>query len=176
IGLGEGIIEGAALVLVDVAHRTSRRGTTRVKSFVDTQGPRGFDSLEEVADAVAAYQTNRARPDDISGLAKNLRIGEDGRYYWHWDPDYRAGRDGQDPKQKYERLVHCTRSLRCPALIIRGGSSDVLPEFAAAEFCELSSCAEYVNVAGAHHMIAGDRNDAFTKALQDFLLQRFPPL
>ena len=37
---------------------------------------------------MAAYNPHRPRPKDISGLEKNLRLGEDGRYRWHWDPAF----------------------------------------------------------------------------------------
>jgi hypothetical protein len=35
--------------------------------------------------------------------------------------------------------------------------------------------AEYVDLADAHHMVAGDRNDVFTDTVKEFLLRRFPP-
>ena len=59
----------------------------RIVSFM-TDRPDGFASLEEAADAVAAYREHRARPSDLQGLAKNLRRGDDGRYRWHWDPKF----------------------------------------------------------------------------------------
>ena len=55
----------------------------------------GFASLEEAADAVSAYREHRSRPKDVSGLKKNLRLKEDGRWYWHWDPKYIDRRAGQ---------------------------------------------------------------------------------
>ena len=41
-----------------------------------------------------------------------------------------------------------------------------------AEFLALVPHAGYVDVAGAGHMIAGDRNDIFTEAVTDFLDRR----
>jgi pimeloyl-ACP methyl ester carboxylesterase len=38
-----------------------------------------------------------------------------------------------------------------------------------AEFLELVPHAEFVDVAGAGHMVAGDDNDAFSAAIIDFL-------
>jgi hypothetical protein len=35
--------------------------------------------------------------------------------------------------------------------------------------------AEFVDVAGTGHMVAGDDNDAFTTAVAKFLLKHFPP-
>ena len=77
----------AAVVLVDVTPRLEPRGVVRIISFM-TDRPEGFASLEEAADAVAAYREHRARPSDLAGLAKNLRRGDDGRWRWHWDPKF----------------------------------------------------------------------------------------
>ncbi|MEE8247430.1 MAG: alpha/beta fold hydrolase, partial [Alphaproteobacteria bacterium] len=88
--LAQGESEGgvaAALVLVDVTPRLEQRGVGRIVDFM-TAKPEGYASLEEAADAIAAYRRHRSRPDDLSGLAKNLRRGEDGRYRWHWDPRF----------------------------------------------------------------------------------------
>ena len=76
----------AGVVLVDVTPRVEQKGVDRIRAFM-TARPDGFESLEEVADTIAAYIPHRPRPKDVSGLAKNLRQGEDGRYRWHWDPN-----------------------------------------------------------------------------------------
>jgi pimeloyl-ACP methyl ester carboxylesterase len=54
-------------------------------------------------------------------------------------------------------------------LLVRGGSSELVREEHAREFLELAPHAKFVDVAGARHMVAGDRNDAFTSAILDFL-------
>ena len=56
-----------------------------------------------------------------------------------------------------------------PTLLVRGGCSDLLSEEGAHELLELVPHARYVDVAGAGHMVAGDRNDAFNEAVVDFL-------
>src|SRR5205085_10912095 len=82
-----------ALVLVDVAHQVELEGRNRIGTFM-TGAPDGFASLEEAADAIAAYNPHRPRPTDLSGLAKNLRQREDGRWVWHWDPRFVRGKFG----------------------------------------------------------------------------------
>jgi non-heme chloroperoxidase len=59
-------------------------------------------------------------------------------------------------------------------LLVRGGLSDILSEEGAAEFLELCPESEYVNVAGAAHMVAGDRNDIFAQAVIEFLGRTVP--
>ena len=42
-------------------------------------------------------------------------------------------------------------------------------------FLTLVPHAHYVDVSGAGHMVAGDRNDAFTESVADFILEHFAP-
>ena len=65
-------------------------------------------------------------------------------------------------------LSACARNLALPTLLVRGGSSDVVSEAGYASFA-LCPHAEYVNVAAAGHMVAGDRNDVFGNAAAQFL-------
>ena len=55
------------------------------KGFMLERAEEGFATLDEVADSIAAYQPHRERPTNLDGLRKNLRLGEDGRWRWHWD-------------------------------------------------------------------------------------------
>lgn len=162
----------AGLVLVDVATRIEERGTSEIGNFM-TSAPDGFASLEEAADAVSAYLPHRPRPKDVSGLKRNLRLREDGRYHWHWDPAFikrRSDRGRPDPAL----FEDAARALRAPTLLVRGGLSKVLSPEGVREFLALVPHAEFVDVAGADHMVAGDANDAFNDAVFAFLAGHAP--
>lgn len=163
----------AALVLVDVAHRMEPDGVQRVVSFMRAHLDTGFASVEEAAAAISAYLPHRDRPTDVSGLAKNLRRTEDGRFIWHWDPEFVAPRDRDRERggtsELAARLRAAAQAISVPTLLIRGRRSDVLSEDSAREFVELVPHAEYVDIRDAAHMVAGDRNDHFTGAVVDFL-------
>ena len=171
VAIGEDHVDATALVLVDIAPRIEEEGAQKIQAFMG-QKPDGFDSLEEVADAIASYQPHRERPRNLDGLAKNVRLGEDGKYHWHWDPKFRTGR--RDLKARQTRLEACARNLSLPTLLVRGGLSDVLSEEGAHGFLEMCPRSEYVNVTGAGHMVAGDRNDIFSNAVIDFLSRTVP--
>lgn len=171
VAVGEDHVDATALVLVDIAPRVELEGVDNIRAFME-QKPEGFASLEEVADAIASYQPHRPRPRTLDGLAKNVRLGEDGRYHWHWDPRFRTGR--RDLQHRQGRLEDCARALRLPTLLVRGGLSDILSEEGAQSFLELCPHAEYVNVTGAAHMVAGDRNDVFATSVIDFLTRTVP--
>lgn len=157
-----------ALVMVDVVARMEPTGTARILEFM-SGAPDGFGSLEEAADAIAAYNPHRARPSSLEGLKKNLRQRENGRWYWHWDPamlgDMRGGERRRDP----DFLERAARSIAIPTLLVRGGSSDVVSEEGLAHMRALVPHAEVAEVAKTGHMIAGDDNDVFTERLTDFL-------
>jgi pimeloyl-ACP methyl ester carboxylesterase len=157
-----------ALILVDVAPQIETAGAERIGAFMRAR-PDGFASVDEAADAVAAYLPHRPRPKDTSGLRRNLRLGADGRYRWHWDPKFTGGDKHVDPASYRERLEAAARNLRVPTLLVRGGISDVVSLEGARQFLSLAPQAEFIDVAGADHMVAGDRNDAFNESIIAFL-------
>lgn len=161
------------IVLVDIIPRMEAAGADRVTSFMTANRADGFASLEEVADAVGAYNPHRPRPDDLSGLRKNVRE-IDGRWYWHWDPAFISDgvARGRKDMLQVDRLEACVQSIidhGTPLMLVRGRSSDLVSEEGARAFCEKFPAVEFVDVSGAGHMVAGDRNDVFTSAVVDFL-------
>jgi pimeloyl-ACP methyl ester carboxylesterase len=171
VAVGEDHVDASALVLVDIAPHLEPEGVRRIQVFM-SQKPEGFDSLEEVAEAIANYQPQRVRPKNLDGLVKNVRLGADGKYRWHWDPRHINWR--RDLDRREQRLKACARRLSLPTLLVRGGLSDVLSEAGARDFLTLCPNSEYVNVTDAGHMIAGDRNDIFAAAVIAFLARTVP--
>ncbi|MBT5110999.1 MAG: alpha/beta hydrolase [Rhodospirillaceae bacterium] len=172
VAVGEETIAAAALVLVDMAPQTEPEGRKKIQEFM-AQKPDGFDSLEEVAEAISNYQPHRKRPRNLDGLAKNVRLGAGGKYRWHWDPARRAQLNNDGSRR--ERLTKCADQLTLPTLLVRGGLSDVLSEEGAQSFLKQCPHAEYVNVENAAHMVAGDRNDIFADSVIGFLKRVAPP-
>jgi pimeloyl-ACP methyl ester carboxylesterase len=164
----------SSVVLVDVTPRLDPDGVRKIVGFMLAH-PDGFASLDEAAAAVAAYLPHRPRREDSSGLARNLRQGEDGRWRWHWDPRFlqpgpRSGDEGFE-----QRMIRAAGNLDVPTLLVRGAMSELVSEEAAREFLAAVPHAEYVDVHGAAHMVAGDRNDAFADAVVEFLLRNLSP-
>jgi peroxiredoxin len=168
-----------ALVLVDVAHRLEVTGRQRIGAFMIEHLEEGFATLDDAADAIAAYNPHRPRPTDLAGLAKNLRQRDDGRWYWHWDPRFVLGKFGSADETRvgdigHERLENAVDGLRIPTLLVRGRSSDLLSEEGAQDFLARVPHAEFADVAGAGHMVAGDRNEIFNRAILDFVERHRP--
>ncbi len=161
----------AALILVDVTPSLNEDGVARVHRFMTDRLADGFASLEDAAEAVAAYLPNRRPSGSSKGLAKNLRRSADGRFRWHWDPAFIDGPNSVAMRRDAARtaMIAAAQALTIPTLLVRGGRSDMVTSAEIDEFRALVPAAEFVDIAGAGHMVAGDRNDVFGDAILDFL-------
>lgn len=163
-----------AVVLVDITPQVQVGGISRILEFMGSR-PDGFGNLEEVADHIAEYLPGRPRPKKLDGLAKNLRKGDDGRFRWHWDPRM-MGDLAPDPvsvQESVQEHLALAGQLTVPTLLVRGRMSDVVSEEDARAFLGVVPHAEYVDVADASHMVAGDENDVFVDAVAAFLVRHF---
>ncbi|MDT7729938.1 MAG: hypothetical protein QOK45_191 [Mycobacterium sp.] len=154
------------LVLVDVVPRYDKDGSARIRDFM-ASGVNGFETLEEAADAVAAYLPYRTKPRSPEGLKKNLRL-RDGRWYWHWDPAFLTAPD-DDRFVRMQKLEQAVADLTIPILLIRGKLSDVVSPEGVKDFLAKVPNAEFVELSDAGHTAAGDDNDAFSDAVVQFV-------
>ena len=172
--IAEGESENAvssAIILVDIAPKTEQKGIERIFAFMSSN-KHGFASIEEASESVSAYLPNRTKPKDHSRLEKNLRLREDGRFYWHWDMKMLELWKSITPDQQIKneaRMYQAAKNLKVPTMIVRGGMSDVVSEKVMAEFLDEVPHVRSVNVSDAGHMVAGDSNHAFTNAVLEFL-------
>ena len=162
-----------AVVLVDIVPSMNPAGAARIHDFMVERMVDGFSSLDEVADMIAEYDPHRARPTDLNGLRANLRRRGD-RWYWHWDPQFIDGSAANPPIEVTDpdRMHTAVASILAddvPMLLVRGQVSDLVSEDRAEDFLARFPQVEFVDVQGAGHMVAGDRNDLFAEAVVDFL-------
>ncbi len=178
--LAQGMAEAhlfSSLVLVDVTPRMDPAGVRRIIEFM-TAHPDGFASLDEAAEKIAAYNPHRERSASTDGLRRIMRE-KDGRWHWQWDPAFVshesqvASQDHDAREARMEEMAHrmleAAAALTIPVLLVRGAQSDVVSEENVKEFLAAVPHADYVDVSGTGHMVAGDDNDAFTGALLGFL-------
>jgi pimeloyl-ACP methyl ester carboxylesterase len=160
-----------SLVLVDITPRMDPDGVAKVQGFMGERMKEGFSTLEEAAAAIASYLPHRKRPTSLDGLRKNLRQSEDGRYRWHWDPAFMTSERNINfhAHELMEELTARLPELHLPVLLVRGMQSELVHEANAREFVQLAPSATYVDVGGAGHMVAGDKNDIFCGAILEFL-------
>jgi hypothetical protein len=106
-------------VLVDIVVTPEPQGVARIRDFM-TATPEGFASREEVADAIAAYNPHRPRSANLDGLRKNVRLHDDGRWYWHWEPAFMTL--GDEPRRGIyrARLRAAAAAITVSTLVVRG--------------------------------------------------------
>ena len=160
----------SGLIMVDIGMRPNDEGSDRIVEFMRS-GAKGFASVEEAADAVSGYLPHRERPKDISGLKKNLRLKEDGRYYWHWDPLFLTDRTGMGEvrEERFKQLENSANRITVPTLLVQGALSDILTNKEKEEFLNAVPYSKFAEIKQATHMVVGDKNDIFAEAIVDFL-------
>lgn len=185
-----------SMVLVDITPRIDNDGVARIIEFM-SRYQSGFASVEEAAVAVGAYQSHRhrdasssdsnpldtiraesnqtdinkaesPRATNANGLKKNLRLADDGRYYWHWDPRLMQ-HIGTIDEHFYLRQRHAAANLTLPVLLIRGQQSEIVSRESVEEFLHLVPHAKFQDIADAAHMVAGDSNDIFAQSVLKFI-------
>lgn len=166
-------LDPAAIVVVDIVPEPEPAGIARIVDFMQRH-PEGFATLDEAADAVAGYNPDRARPDDSRGLMRNLRLRDDGRLYWHWDPLITATPPAVHHAEVQRSAARLAARDDVAVMLVRGMKSDVVGDAGVRSFRALMPRLEVVDVGGAGHMVAGDRNDAFNAGVIDFLDRRLP--
>jgi pimeloyl-ACP methyl ester carboxylesterase len=159
----------ATITLVDIVPRMESSGVEKIMGFMGAHVDEGFATLDEAAEAIAAYMPHRPRPKDLSGLKKNLRRCDDGRWRWHWDPAFIRTSTERRQEGHVERMEAAVEAIKVPIHLVRGRMSELVSEAAVTAFKELAPHAAYTDVADARHMVAGDRNDIFTDAVTGFL-------
>ena len=157
-----------ALVMVDIGLYPNEKGSDQIINFMQS-GNKGFASLEEASEAISGYLPHRKKPKDNNGLEKNLRLKEDGRYYWHWDPKFIKGRTIKKEIDQKAINKKVAKNINVPTLLIRGALSNVVTQEEVNDFLLAVPHAEFEEIEKASHMIAGDRNDIFAASAIDFL-------
>jgi pimeloyl-ACP methyl ester carboxylesterase len=170
LALGSGKDVARALVLVDVTPKIEAAGVARIGEFMRS-GFDGFASLEEAADAIAAYQPHRKRPGNLDGLRKNLRLREDGRWHWHWDPRFAGGASADNAEIGNAFFETLVPRVTQPTLLIRGSSSDIVSDESVRHLLEHLPHAYTMEVPDAGHMVAGDDNAVFLDQLEWFMTE-----
>ena len=159
-----------AIVLVDVTPRFDR-GREKILGFMRDRAPRRI-CLDRGGGRCGCENICR------TGRGRNPRKGSE-RIYGCTRTAAGAGigirgfsraaaRPCASPRAR-SCAIEAAKRLRIPALLVRGASSELVREEHAREFLALAPHAQFVDVAGARHMVAGDRNDAFSDAIIEFL-------
>jgi pimeloyl-ACP methyl ester carboxylesterase len=155
------------VILADVVPRLAREGLRRIGAFM-AAGSAGYATLDDAADALAALSPGRARRPRPDSIRRTVRRGDDGRWYWHWDPRLAPLVEVPERSVPLDRAFAAAGRMRVPTLLIRGSASDVVTADGADELCRLIPGA-VARETNAGHMVTGDDNDMFSRHVLEFL-------
>ncbi|PJI89549.1 alpha/beta hydrolase [Sphingomonas koreensis] len=161
-----------ALVIVDTVPRTNPAGVAEVTQVLRAP-PEGFSSPDEAAAELARIRGQEPRPDAGERMQRNMRIDGAGRWHWHWDPAWMDREQGIGLAAATDFLEEMSARLTMPVLLTRGERSQVVSDEGLAAFRAIVPQLEVESIAGAGHMIVGDRNDVFADATLAFLDRMF---
>ena len=68
-------------------------------------------------------------------------------------------------------MLEAAENVRVPSLLVRGLQSDIVSDEGIAQLKKRLPQLEVMDVSGAGHMVAGDKNDAFNEGVIAFLHQ-----
>jgi flavin reductase (DIM6/NTAB) family NADH-FMN oxidoreductase RutF/pimeloyl-ACP methyl ester carboxylesterase len=132
---------------------------------------RGFASPADAAEALARLHRHQQVPTTTADVEEDLAVGQDGRFYWRWDPRFLRG---LDLRAAATRLEAAAPGIKVPTLVVHGEQSRAIGLDAAERLRAAIDGAELVSIAGASHLAATDDIDAFNATLLEFLERRLP--
>ena len=154
------------LVVVDTGPETTGPGRGRIRRFV--RQPDVLDSFEAFVARTRRYNSRRPEWQVRGSLRHNLRRLPDGRWTWKYDPALRGRRRPGPPQDPSVRWATWAQ-VRCPTLLVRGASSDLLDPGVAQRMADMLSNVRLVEVPNAGHLVPGDNPLGFEEALTAFL-------
>jgi pimeloyl-ACP methyl ester carboxylesterase len=158
----------AGLVIVDVGPELNVGGTKRIGDFIrDTPEA---ESIDAFIDKAMEFNPRRDRDLLRRSLMHNLRKLPNGKWTWKWDPNrMRAGMSSiEDHIAAMRRLWTHVEKIDCPALVMRGGKSDVFSDANAEKLAATLPRGRWVRIHDAGHTVQGDNPRDMVRALREF--------
>ena len=159
------------LVLVDVTPRVDSAGIDKIQGFMRAHGE-GFRSVAEarrgrcrLSAAPSAPALPSGAQEKSAALSRRALALALGSAVHGWS----AGRCLEAAGSRGGPGCRRSPDRNPGAALVRGGASELVQEAHAQEFLELVPHADYVDVAEARHMVAGDSNENFSAAILEFL-------
>ncbi len=151
------------LVVVDVAPTIERTGREEIGRQLFQ---REFASFDEAVEHAHAFNPRRTLENIRDRMHHTLRRLPDGRWTYKFDPRVFGGVEGE-----LDRLWNDVRTIRCPALLVRGAESHILAAETAERFRRELPGSTVATVPGAGHSVMGDNPAGFLAAVRPFLVR-----
>lgn len=154
------------LVIEDIGPGSSNRGDGAERIRREMQStPLSFASW---AEAETFWRTSRPNltEEALQARLKNSLSEREGRVFWKHDQQGIA-----EARLKFEPidLWPAVKAVRCPALLVKGGSSDFLKRATVNEILAANACFSVVEVDDASHYVHDDQPEKFNLAVVEFI-------
>ena len=156
----------SALVLIDAGPEVRRRGSSRIRDFVN--GSAKPESLDAIIERALAFNPRRDPKVLRRSLMHNLRQQSDGTWVWKYDRR-RFQQMGEVHAAERQGLAEGLEKVTCPALVVRGAESDVFHEEDAERLAQRLPDGRYITIPRAGHTVQGDNPKDLAAALREFL-------
>jgi esterase len=177
VGMSMGAINGlayaitypetlSALVLIDAGPDVRRRGSSRIRDFVN--GGAKPESLDAIIERALAFNPRRDPKVLRRSLMHNLRRQEDGNWVWKYDRR-RFQQMGEGHAAERQGLADGLTRVTCPTLVVRGAESDVFHEEDGERLAQRLPDGRFITIPKAGHTVQGDNPKDLAAALRDFL-------
>jgi esterase len=177
VGMSMGAINGlayaiaypetlSALVLIDAGPDVRRRGSSRIRDFVN--GGAKPESLDAIIERALAFNPRRDPKVLRRSLMHNLRRQEDGNWVWKYDRR-RFQQMGEEHAAERQALADGLTRVTCPTLVVRGAESDVFHEEDGERLAQRLPDGRFITIPRAGHTVQGDNPKDLAAALRDFV-------
>src|SRR5262249_3954066 len=178
VGMSMGAINGlayaiaypetlSALVLIDAGPNVRRRGSSRIRDFVN--GGAKPETLEANIEGALAFKPRRDPVVLRRSLMHNLRRQEDGNWVWKYDRRRFQAMGGDQHAAERQGLADGLAKVICPTLVVRGAESDVFHDEDAERLAAGLPDGRWVKIPKAGHTVQGDNPKDLVAALRLFL-------
>jgi pimeloyl-ACP methyl ester carboxylesterase len=178
VGMSMGAINGlayaiaypetlSALVLIDAGPDVRRRGSSRIRDFVN--GGAKPESLDAIIERALAFNPRRDPKVLRRSLMHNLRRQEDGNWVWKYDRRRFQSMGGDQHSTERRSLADGLARVTCPTLVVRGAESDVFHDEDAERLAAGLPDGRWVKIPKAGHTVQGDNPKDLAAAMRDFL-------
>ncbi|HJU16438.1 MAG TPA: alpha/beta hydrolase [Stellaceae bacterium] len=157
----------SALVMIDAGPEVRRQGSRRIREFVHdvAEAP----SLDDIIARALAFNPRRDPTILRRSLMHNLRQTPEGGWSWKYDRRRFQRIDHETHRAERQSLAEGLARVTCPALVVRGGDSDVFLDEDAAHLASRLPHGRAVTIPEAGHTVQGDNPKALVAALRSFL-------
>jgi pimeloyl-ACP methyl ester carboxylesterase len=154
-------------VIVDVTPGTDHAKAEPIIAFVD--GPETFESFDEILQRTIQFNPTRSESSLRRGVLHNAHEVEDGKWSWRYDRLNRVREESADGRVDFAEHWDDVSAIRCPLLLVRGGTSQVVGEEDVEEWRRRQPSSEVVVVEGAGHSVQGDKPVELAALIERFI-------